>query len=85
MENLYTTPHSSARQRLVELLVGRGVSPHATTNDGNTPLSLGFRGEGLAVTYEEKERIYDLLQAAMHARKKSKLKQLTSFMNAGYE
>ena len=73
----------SARQRMVESLVSQGVSPHATTNDGNTPLSLGFREVGLSATYEEKERIYDLLQAAMHARKKSKLKQLASFMNTG--
>ena len=68
---------------MVELLLGHGASPHATTNDGNTPLSLGFRGPGLTVSEDTQYRVADLLQIAMTTNKRSKLKQLSSFMHAG--
>ena len=73
----------NCRLQMVELLLGRGASPHATTADGNTPLSLGFREPGLLATWEDKERVCGILHAAMNAHKKSKFKQLTGFMSTG--
>ncbi len=71
------------RLRIVELLLGRGASPHSTTSEGNTPLSLGFREPELSTTAHEKSRIYELLHTAMDARRKSKLRQLTGLMSVG--
>ena len=72
----------NARAHMVEVLLNRGASPHTTTAMGNTPLSLGFREAGLNVAYEEKLQVYELLQAAMNAHKKSKLKQFSDAMTA---
>ncbi|KAK3717246.1 hypothetical protein LTR37_005955 [Vermiconidia calcicola] len=71
------------RLRMVHELLSRGASPHSTTEDGNTPMALGFRGPGLLVNREEKEQICELLHVAMHSHKKSKMKQLTGFMSRG--
>ena len=71
----------SARPAIVELLLSRGASPHATTDDNNTPLSLGFRAHGLQASEEDKIRVWELLQGAMNATKKSKRKQLSDFMS----
>ena len=68
---------------MVDLLLVRGASPHATTSEGNTPLSLGFRGPGMLAPVEEKQHIHDVLQAAMFAHKKSKFKQFSDFMTTG--
>lgn len=68
---------------MVEMLLNRGASPHATTNDGNTALHLGFRGPGLTTNHEDKEYIWGILQGAMNATKKSKLRSLTDLMNSG--
>ena len=71
----------NCRPQMVELLIGRGASPHVTTNEGNTPYSLGFREPGLTASYEDKERICGILYAAMNARKKSKMQVLTKIMS----
>lgn len=68
---------------MVEVLLTRGTSSHSTTADGNTPLSLGFREPGLMASYEDKEQIVGILNAAMYAHKKSKLTKLTGFMTMG--
>lgn len=72
----------NARIHMVELLLNRGASPHATTAMGNTPLSLGFRESGLTATYEEKLQVCELLQAAMNAHKRSKFRKLSDAMTA---
>lgn len=71
----------SARASMVELLLGKGVSPHATTTDNNTALSLGFRTYGLPASEEDKVRVWELLQGAMNATKKSKLRKFSDFMS----
>ena len=73
----------NCRIHMVEMLLGRGASPHATTDDGNTALGLGFREHGLFASYEDKEQIHELLHSAMNAHRKSKFKQLTRAMSAG--
>ena len=73
----------NCRPHMVDILLSRGASPHATTSDGNTALSLGFREPGLLATQEEKIAVWELLQGAMNSHKKSKFKQLTGFMNSG--
>lgn len=73
----------NCRPAMVDLLLVRGASPHATTSEGNTPLSLGFRGPGMLAPTEEKQHIHDVLQAAMYAHKKSKFKQFSDFMTTG--
>lgn len=70
----------AARPALVELLLAKGASPHATTDDNNTPLGLGFRAHGLNAGEEEKVRVWELLQGAMNATKKSRLRQFADFM-----
>lgn len=49
---------------IVELLLASGASADARTQDGNTPLSLGFREYGLEASQEERERVQVLLEAA---------------------
>ena len=71
------------RLRMVEVLLGRGASPNASTSEGNTPFSLGFREVQLTATREEKEQIAELLHDAMNARRKSKMRQLTRLVSAG--
>lgn len=72
----------SACPAIVELLLNKGASPHATTDDNNTPLSLGFRAHRLAASEDDKIRVWELLQGAMNATKKSRLKQFTDFMSS---
>ena len=73
----------NCRPQMVEFLLGRGASPHNITNDGNTPLRLGFREPGSTASLEDKERVYSYLQGAINAHKKSKLKQLASIRGVG--
>lgn len=72
----------NARSHMVEQLLNRSCSPHATTAMGNTPLSLGFREAGLMAPYQEKLQVSDLLQAAMNAHKKSKFRRVSDAMTA---
>ena len=65
---------------VVELLLERGASPHATTLDGSTPLGLGFRERGLGVGSEDaKARVQFLLQRASAKGRKSGLAQVLQF------
>lgn len=73
----------NARVAMIDMLITRGASPHATTETGNTALSLGFRGPGLVATYEDKMHVRDMLQAAMNSQTKSKFKAFTGFMSVG--
>ena len=58
--------------KLVEMLLGSGVYPHATTNEGKTALDLPFCTSGLPISAEEKEHIRNLLKEAMNKTKKQK-------------
>jgi ankyrin repeat protein len=64
---------------IVELLLDKGASPHATTQDGNTPLSLGFREHGLGVSEDSRARVRGLLEEASAKRQKSGLARVFSF------
>jgi ankyrin repeat protein len=64
---------------IVEVLLDKGASPHATTQDGNTPLSLGFREYGLVVSEDAKARVRILLQEASAKKQKSGLAQVLQF------
>jgi ankyrin repeat protein len=64
---------------IVELLLDKGASPHATTQDGNTPLGLGFREHGLMASEDAKARVQFLLQQASAKRQKSGLAQVLQF------
>lgn len=64
---------------VVETLLEKGASPHATTQDGNTPLGLGFREHGLAASQEDRDRVQYLLQAASAKQQKSALTQVMNF------
>lgn len=69
---------------IVELLLDRGASSHATTQDGNTPLGLGFREHGLGPTaQEDKERVQFLLQEASLRQPKSPFAQVVQFRLGG--
>lgn len=72
----------SCRPEMVELLLQKGVTPDAKTVDGHTALTLGFREYGLDVPLESRNRIHDMLSMAIARAKKSKLKQMASFMNS---
>lgn len=73
----------NCRPQMVELLLARGASPHVVTAEGNNPLSLGFREHGLVATMEDKQSIFEILQAAMHARRKSTLTKISQFKGIG--
>jgi ankyrin repeat protein len=64
---------------VVELLLEKGASPHATTQDGNTSLGLGFREHGLAASGEDRDRVQYLLQAAGAKQQKSAFSQVMQF------
>lgn len=64
---------------VVEVLLERGASPHAKTQDGNTPLSLGFRQHGLTASQEDRDRVQYLLQAAGAEQTRSALSQVMQF------
>lgn len=69
---------------LVSLLLDRGASPHATTQDGNTPLTLGFREHGLAASDDAKKaQVQRLLQAASEKRSKSYVSHVRQFRLGG--
>jgi hypothetical protein len=68
---------------VVELLLDKGASPHATTQDGNTPLGLGFREHGLAASREDRDRVQFLLQAAGAKQQKSAFSQVRQFRLGG--
>lgn len=69
---------------IVELLLARGASPHSTTQDGNTPLGLGFREHGLsAAAQEDQERVRYVLQNAAVKQAKSPLAQVVQFRLGG--
>ena len=69
---------------MVELLLARGASPHAMTEDRNTPLSLGYREHGLVASMQEKQQIYEILQAAVNAHRRSTLRKLADFKGIGH-
>jgi hypothetical protein len=74
--------HSAAfncQPEIVEILLDKGASPHAMTQDGNTPLSLGFRGIGLVASEDDKARVRTLLQEASAKKQKSGLAQVLQF------
>jgi hypothetical protein len=73
----------SCRPNMVELLLNRGCSPHTTTDDGNTALSLGFREHGLVAGMQERQQVYEILQAAANARRKSTLTKIADFKGIG--
>jgi ankyrin repeat protein len=73
----------NCRPFMVELLLVRGASPHNTTDDGSNPLSLGFREHGLAASMDERQSVFELLQAAMNARRKSTLSKISEFKGIG--
>ena len=73
----------ACRAAMVDLLLGKGASPHATTDDGNTPLALGFREYSISARAEDTWRVRELLGSAMESQKKSKMKQFTGFMSGG--
>jgi ankyrin repeat protein len=68
---------------VVELLLEKGASPHATTQDGNTPLGLGFREHGLAASRDDRDRVQYLLQAAGAKQHKSAFSQVMQFRLGG--
>jgi ankyrin repeat protein len=69
----------NCQPEIVELLLEKGASPHATTQDGNTPLGLGFREHGLVVSEDTKARVRFLLEEASVKRQKSGLAQALKF------
>ena len=69
----------NAQPEIVEILLERGASPHATTQDGNTPLGLGFREHGLAASDDAKARVRFLLQQAGLKKQKSGFAQVMQF------
>jgi hypothetical protein len=73
----------SGSKVMVQLLLERGASPHSTTSEGNTPLSLGFREPGQSISQEDKEIIMNALHDAMISRRKSKMRQFSDLMNVG--
>lgn len=68
---------------IVELLLASGASADAKTQDGNTPLSLGFREYGLEASQEERERVQSLLEAAGAKVQKSALAQVLKLGSSG--
>jgi len=68
---------------LVEVLLARGASADAKTQDGNTPLSLGFREYGLAASQEDREQVQSLLEAAGAKVQKSALAQVMQLGRSG--
>lgn len=68
---------------VLQLLLDKGASPHATTVDGNTPLALGFREHGLQASPEDKARIQQLLQNAEAKKEKGGLKSMMQFKIGG--
>lgn len=57
---------------LVEMLLGGGVNPHATTNEGRTAQGLQFCTSGVPILEEDKDRITRLLGEAMDKARKQK-------------
>jgi hypothetical protein len=68
---------------IVELLLANGASADAKTQDGNTPLSLGFREYGLEASQEEREHVQTLLEAAGAKVQKSALAQVLRLGGSG--
>ena len=81
---------------VVEVLLGRGCSPHATTLDGNTPRGLGFREGGLVAagaddggaaahgfSEDAKARVAFLLQQAEGKRRQSGFARVLRFRLGG--
>lgn len=68
---------------IVELLLASGASADARTQDGKTPLGLGFREYGLEASREERERVRSLLEAAGAKVQKSALAQVMQLRLGG--
>lgn len=68
---------------IVELLLASGASADARTQDGNTPLGLGFREYGLEASQEERERVQVLLEAAGAKVQKSAIAQVFRLGGSG--
>lgn len=57
---------------LVEILLQGGASPHATTNEGKTAASLGFRATDPPIPEDDKAYIQNLLRESMNKAKKQR-------------
>jgi ankyrin repeat protein len=68
---------------IVEVLLASGASADSKTQDGNTPLSLGFREYGLGASQAERERVQSLLEAAGSKVQKSALAQVMQLGRSG--
>ena len=67
----------------MQRLLTAGVYPHATTQEGKTPLGLGFRTNEPQVGEEDRALIRDQLHAAMTATKKNKMDSWKKGMSFG--
>jgi ankyrin repeat protein len=61
---------------IVEVLLASGASADAKTQDGKTPMSLGFREYGLEASHDDLERVQSLLEAARTKLPKSAIAQV---------
>jgi ankyrin repeat protein len=68
---------------IVEALLAGGASADAKTQDGNTPLSLGFREYGLEASQDDRERVQSLLEAASAKVQKSAIARVLSLGGSG--
>jgi len=73
----------ACRTEMVRLLLQKGATPDAKTDDGHTPATLGFREYGLTADHNQRMSILEMLQIAMANQKRSKIRSLKSFMNPG--
>lgn len=73
----------ACRTEMVRLLLQKGATPDARTDDGHTPLTLGFREYGLTTDHNQRMCIIEMLQAAMANQKKSKIRSLKGLKNPG--
>jgi ankyrin repeat protein len=72
------------RPDMLQLLLQKRATVDAKTDDGHTPLTLGFREYGNSADSSQRWKIRDMLQLAMLGQKKSKLRSL-SFKSSGSE
>lgn len=56
----------------VELLLALGAYVHAVNSDGATPLAMGFRTSGRAISEADKARVQEMLQGAVDSTPKRK-------------
>jgi hypothetical protein len=61
---------------IIEVLLASGASADAKTQDGKTPMSIGFREYGLEASHDDLERVQSLLEAARTKLPKSAIAQV---------